>query len=329
MNTRERFKAVMNFQPFDRFPIVEWAGWWDKTVERWHKEGLPVNLSDRYEINRYLGMDIYKQIWVPVRTQKCPGPVSYGAPIIHNLQEYQSISKYLYPSLSDESKNFFKNFGKEQEKGEIVLWFTLDGFFWFARTLLGIEPHLYSFYDQTELIHKINNDLSNWMIKIIEEICSICIPDFMTFAEDMSYNNGPMISKEIFDEFMAPYYRKIVPIFKKWEILSIIDSDGNITIPASWFEEVDLDGILPLERQSGLDIVKLRADHPKMRFIGHFDKMTMNKGEQAMRKEFERLLPVASKGGFIISCDHQTPPGVSYQDYLLYLRLFKEYAYIK
>ena len=58
----------------------------------------------------------------------------------------------------------------------------------------------------------------------------------------------------------------------------------------------------------------------------HFDKMTMNKGEAAMRAEFERLLPTAAKGGFIISCDHQTPPAVSYEDYKLYIRLFREYA---
>jgi uroporphyrinogen-III decarboxylase len=54
--------------------------------------------------------------------------------------------------------------------------------------------------------------------------------------------------------------------------------------------------------------------------------MVMNKGEAEMRKEFERLLPVAAKGGFIISCDHQTPPGVSFNDYKIYLRLFREYA---
>jgi len=54
--------------------------------------------------------------------------------------------------------------------------------------------------------------------------------------------------------------------------------------------------------------------------------MTMNKGEAAMRAEFERLLPTAKKGGFLISCDHQTPPGVSYEEYKLYLSLFREYA---
>ena len=78
-----------------------------------------------------------------------------------------------------------------------------------------------------------------------------------------------------------------------------------------------------------MDIAQLRAAHPRMRFIGHFDKLTMNQGEAAMRAEFERLLPTAARGGFIISCDHQTPPGVSLENYRLYLRLFHEYAAIR
>ena len=40
MNHVERFRAVMNFQPVDRLPRWEWAMWWDKTIERWHAEGL-------------------------------------------------------------------------------------------------------------------------------------------------------------------------------------------------------------------------------------------------------------------------------------------------
>ena len=54
--------------------------------------------------------------------------------------------------------------------------------------------------------------------------------------------------------------------------------------------------------------------------------LTMTKGEDVMREEFERLLPTAAKGGFLISCDHQTPPGVSYSDYQIYISLFRECA---
>jgi uroporphyrinogen-III decarboxylase len=148
----------------------------------------------------------------------------------------------------------------------------------------------------------------------------------MTFAEDMSYNHGSMLSKELYDEFMHPYYSRVLPALKKRGIRSIIDSDGDVSVPAHWFEASGLEGILPLERQAGVDIAKLRTDHPSMLFIGHFDKMTMDKGEAAMRAEFERLLPVAAKGGFLISCDHQTPPGVSLENFNIYLKLFREYA---
>ena len=97
-------------------------------------------------------------------------------------------------------------------------------------------------------------------------------------------------------------------------------------MPAAWFRDAGIKGILPLERQAGVDVAVLREKFPDMRFIGCFDKMTMNRGEAAMRAEFERLLPVAKKGGLIISVDHQTPPGVSYKEYLTFLSLFREYA---
>jgi uroporphyrinogen-III decarboxylase len=84
-------------------------------------------------------------------------------------------------------------------------------------------------------------------------------------------------------------------------------------------------GVLPLERRAGVEGLKLRASsRPAM--IGHYDKMVMNRGEAAIRAEFERLLPLMKTGGFIPSVDHQTPPGVSLDQYRLYLRLLEEYT---
>ena len=59
--------------------------------------------------------------------------------------------------------------------------------------------------------------------------------------------------------------------------------------------------------------------------IGHYDKMVMNKGENKIRNEFERLRALTSTGGFIPSVDHQTPPGVSLEEYRTYLRILREY----
>jgi len=325
MKARERFHAILRFEPVDRLPLLEWAPWWDKTIERWHAEGLPAELNNRYDICRHFGLDIYRQDRFIPRTPTCPQAVSHGAGIIENEAEYERIREQLFPEDPVNAERW-GNWAEEQRHGDVVLWFMVDGFFWFPRTLLGIERHLFAFYDQPELMHRINQDLCDWILMVVDRVCGFCTPDFMTFAEDMSYNNGPMLSRELFDEFMRPYYNRVVPVLRKCGILPIVDSDGDITHATPWFETAGIGGMLPLERQSGVDIGTLRANHPDMVFIGHFDKMTMNQGEVAMRNEFERLLPTAVHGGFLPSCDHQTPPGVSYEDYLLYLDLYREYA---
>ncbi|MEW6749370.1 MAG: uroporphyrinogen decarboxylase family protein [Candidatus Latescibacterota bacterium] len=325
MDSRQRFHACMSFQPFDHLPLVEWAGWWNQTIDRWHREGLPESLTDRYDICRHFGLEVYRQEWFRPRGPACPSPPSHGAGILADEAGYEAVRPHLYPLPAVDPRRW-EEWAAEQERGESVLWFTLDGFFWLARTLLGIERHLYAFYDQPVLMHRMNADLAEYNLRVIEEVCSVCTPDFMTFGEDLSYNHGPMLSEGLFEEFLAPYYRRLVPELQRRGILAIVDSDGDVTVPAYWFERVGLDGILPLERQAGVDMARLRAEHPRMHFIGHFDKMVMHQGEAALRAEFERLLPVAAQGGYLISCDHQTPPGVSYRDYQLYVRLFREYA---
>ena len=334
MNTRERFQAVMDFRPFDRLPLLEWAGWWGVTTDRWREEGLPVErrevyADDRYAICAHFGLDIYKQEQFSA-LRNCPrgaGRQGRQAGILAAAGEYDIARSFMYPDTATVvDRELWSSWAGQQERGEVVLWFMLDGFFWLPREVLGVERHLHAFFDEPELIHRMNSELAEWNVKLVEEICSVCTPDFMTFAEDMAYNHGSMLSKEMFDEFMKPYYEQVVPALKEHGILAMIDSDGDVTAPTQWFEEAGLQGMLPLERQAGVDLATVRDALPEMRFIGHFDKMTMDKGEARIRAEFERLLPIAAKGGFLIGCDHQTPPNVSFEDYQLYISLFREYA---
>ncbi len=326
MTNRERFHAVMNFQPFDRLPLIEWAIWWDETLDRWFDEGLPQ--GDQADIFRYFGLDDHRQDWFRSLRNTAPVPEHDGAGLISNEDDYEALKPHLYP-LDDDwpvKREQWQSWAEDQARGDSIIWITLEGFFWFPRVLFGIEPHFYAFYDQPDLMHRINRENAAWMLRIIDRVCDYCVPDFMTFAEDMSYNHGAMLSKELFDEFMRPYYDMVVPVLRERGIHTIIDSDGDVTVPIDWFDEAGLEGVLPLERQAGVDLAAIRQKHPRMRFIGHYDKMVMHRGEKAMRQEFERLLPVAAQGGFIPSCDHQTPPAVSVEDYKLYMKLFREYA---
>jgi len=327
MDNRTRFRRLMRFESVDRLPHVEWAGWWDKTIARWHQEGLPGELTEAGEIREYLGLDVYRQRWISPRKPTLPAPPGHGLGVATTMDDYLRVKEHLYPEPHEAiDRQTVEAWAKRQATGEMVVWISLDGFFWFPRTLMGIERHLYSFFEDPELMHAMNEDLLAFNLRVLDAFCAICVPDFMTFGEDMSYNNGPMISKDLFDTFMAPYYRRIVPRLHEYGILPFIDTDGDIAQLIPWFGAVGVDGFLPLERQAGCDLAAFRRGHPKTRYIGAFDKMVMNQGERAIRAEFERLLPVMKQGGYIPSCDHQTPPGVSFEDYRLYLRLMQEYC---
>lgn len=46
MINRERFLKILKFErPDDRLPMVEWAAWWDKTMDRWTEEGVPKDMT--------------------------------------------------------------------------------------------------------------------------------------------------------------------------------------------------------------------------------------------------------------------------------------------
>ena len=121
----------------------------------------------------------------------------------------------------------------------------------------------------------------------------------MTIAEDMSYNNGPMISQQTFEEFLAPYYRKLMTRAKELNLLTIVDTDGDVTMLVPWLQAVGVDGVLPLERQAGVDACRLRQLYPNLRMVGHYNKLVMNQGEAAIRAEFDRIVPLMKSGGFI------------------------------
>ena len=328
MTASARFAAYLAGKPVDRAPVMEWAPWWNLTVERWLRDGLPQEYAGYEALQGYFGLDKCLQTSVSPQTAATPRPASYGLGILEDTEDYETnVKPTLFPDPGNVLPAAHYDFLQStHDRGDTVHFFTVEGFFWYPRTLFGIENHLYSFYDEPELYKQLCEDYADWLVRVFRSVFAKYRFDFMSFAEDMSYNNGPMISKALFDEFLAPFYRKVIPVIHEYGIPVFIDSDGDITMAVDWYAEVGADGMFPLERQAGVDVSVYLEKQPDMAFLGHYDKMCMKHGEEAMRAEFERLLPSMRRGKFIPSVDHQTPPDVPLDYYRVYVRLLREYA---
>lgn len=316
---------MMNFQPVDRLPRWEWAMWWDETIANWKRQGLPHNLNTVFDIAEYFGLDPYQQFWFSTTDPTIDAIQHHVEGIVSNMDDYLKLRPGFFPDHGHAIRSMAR-WAERQSRGEAVVWITLEGCFWFPRTLMGFTKISLAFYDQPELIHRINQDLTDFNLRILDEVERVCVPTFAIIAEDMSYNNGPMISEKHFTEFIAPYYRQIVPRLLEKNIIPLVDTDGNVTRLVPWLLAEGIRGVLPLERQAGADGTTLGRKHPNLCMVGHFDKMVMDKGEPALRAEFERLLPLMRRGGFIPSIDHQTPPHVTIDQYRVYRRLLDEYT---
>ncbi len=317
---RGRFADVLNGRrPADRLPLVEWAPWWDLTLARWQAEDPSLTGLSGLGLQERFGLD--PMVCLDAAPRLPPGDLPRDA------ADYEKLRPRLFAQeIIEDVKDAAAALRERHRRGELIVRLWLDGFFWFPRRLLGIERHLFAFHDEPRLMRRMNEDLADFNLRVVQELFPLLTPDMAGFAEDMSCKHGPMISATAFREFLAPFYRLTVPAIRARGTHVLVDSDGDVTALLPWLESVGVEGVYPLERQAGTDLARLRRRHPAFLFLGGFDKMTMSRGEGAMRAEFERLLPVMRAGRYVPAVDHQTPPEVSLDNYRLYLRLFREYA---
>ena len=324
---RQRFLDAIHFKkPQDHLPKLEWAAWWDVTYNRFLAEGLPEGMSFNQSL-RYFGLEVMQGFGVPIFWTGAPQP-DHRSGVIENEDDYHRIRDKVFCDEAIEAtvQNVIKPLKEASDRGEIITRMCIDGFFWCPRTFFGIENHLYSFYDYPELYHEICRDALEFHIKSIEAVCQVLTPYMACVSEDMSYNGGPMLSYDTYKEFVYPYYLKLFPVLKKHGIKIFIDSDGKLEGMIPWLIEAGAEGILPLERQAMVDVAFIRDNYPDFCMMGGFDKTVLQHGEAAIRAEFERLLPVMRKGGYVPTMDHQTPPDCSLENYKTYARLYDEYT---
>lgn len=363
MNDREKFIKIMHFEKVNEIPVWENLGFWPETIEKWKNKGLPRDItSESYpELCEYFGLSRIGRPWIPVDI----GPIprfekeiieenndtriminEEGVKLKESKKKGSSVPQYLeFPVKNrhdfekikerydwDTKERFAEDFDKkvaEIKKGNWPLRFHMEGFFGQLRNWMGFEALLLAYYDDPELLRDVSDFWAGFYVNMLEKTIERVNIDYATIWEDMAYKNGPMISPQLFREFMTPYYKKITEVLKGKGIdIIFVDTDGNCTELIPLFLEAGVTGMYPFEVQAGMDIVKLRKRYPRLQIIGGLNKRVLIEGDRE-KIEREILLKVPfliSQGGYIPSLDHAVPPDISLKNYKHYLSILKKVA---
>ncbi len=214
----------------------------------------------------------------------------------------------------------------EKAKQGYVMVQRVIGGYMFLRSLMGPEGLLYMFFDDPDLIHACMQQWLELNDAIIAEHQKHVSFDEVFFGEDICYNMGPLISPAMIEEFLMPYYRKLVGHMRarnmdqERHLFMQLDTDGKAEpVIDLYAKHVGMDIMSPFEVASGCDVVDLRKKYPDLVMIHGIDKRILAKSKEAIDKELERIIPfMKSKGGYIPACDHGVPPEVSLENYLHY-----------
>jgi hypothetical protein len=210
-------------------------------------------------------------------------------------------------------------------QGRIIVQDLIGGYM-YLRSLIGPETLLYAFYDMPDVIH---DCMKTWLTlaeTIITRHQQHVTIDELFFGEDICYNHGSLISPEMMQEFILPYYQQLIASLRSRQIdphrhLYVqIDTDGfaDPVIPI-YRDSIGMDIMSPFEVASGCDVVAVRQRYPDLVLTGGIDKRVLAQTPRDIDRMLERIIPfMREQGGYIPTCDHGVPTEVSYRNYLHY-----------
>jgi hypothetical protein len=363
MTNRERFRAAMAFEPVDRPCHVEW-GFWEETHTRWKGEGLPADITFPAFSGLSSGIDLFEHFGVTRFGYLLPGqyflpafqpavlsededflvertergvvqkvnkrnrtiPMFLEYPV-KDRADYERLKERLQPQVAKRyPANWDLAAAELRAQDHTVTCTHMDGFFGYPRELMGLEGYLFQLNDDPQFVRNLIEDRVAFYELVYERALRDARPDFAFIWEDMCYRNGPLISPEMFREFLLPAYQRLTAFIRDMGVSTIIvDSDGDINKLIPLWLEGGVTGLLPFEVRAGMDVTRIGEEFPRLQILGGIDKNEIAKGHEAIDKELGRVLPaMLRRGGYAVALDHWVPPAISLDDYRYFVRRVKD-----
>jgi hypothetical protein len=201
------------------------------------------------------------------------------------------------------------------------------GFLGMPRHLMGTEGLFFALYDDPALVKDINEFFLGFVMEYWDRIIPAVRPDCVMIWEDMASATGSMIGPEAFEEFLSPYYRRIIDFFRQHGVANIhVDSDGFIEDLIPLWVGLGVTGLFPMERKAGNDLERIRRRFPRLQLLGGVDKRILDerKGPADIEEELARVRVILAQGGFVPHVDHHVPDDACWRNFSLYRRRLNE-----
>lgn len=249
-----------------------------------------------------------------------PGVVSIPAEIGTSMTGREAWEELYLPKLKWTAKRvnteYIKSLADDTNR-EIPIGLHCGSLIGYMRNLLGVEQLSYLYADDEELYAEIVDTLAGICYQGVKTALETGAKfDYAHFWEDICFKNGPLVSPFVFEDYVAPHYKKITDLLTKYGIdIVSVDCDGCIdTLVPIWLKN-GVNTMFPIEVGTwNASIAPWREKYGKMlRGVGGMNKTLFARDRKAIDEEVERLKGLISLGGYIPCPDHRIAPDAKFE----------------
>jgi hypothetical protein len=321
MDSRERFKRVSQGLNVDRVPLFE-EETRPEVLSAWHRQGLSRDVTEE-NFRAFFSIDRleYIYLWFEPR----PGALRAGSDFQRIEDGYRNdIPDFRRPDYWEKKA---REYGKRNFPLGITGWrgFMLP-LFSREREWDSLQDVLLSLYDFPQLVKRTLSLVAECHMETIHLALRYLDFDFGVVLEPIASPAGPVISPQMFREFVLPHYRTIVDFFHGNGIDTVIFRSmcdvGSLLTP---IVESKVDGLWIGQVHGVIDYLKLRRENPNLLLLGGIDATTMLRDPAAISNEVGRQVPVLVQGGrYLPGLDDRPRENIPYGNYRHYRRALQD-----
>ncbi|MFA5562065.1 MAG: uroporphyrinogen decarboxylase family protein [Eubacteriales bacterium] len=339
LTSRERFLRAIKRQEVDRIPLYDSA--WAGTVERWHREGMPANVTWQ----KFFGFDIRHAYMLEnsplyettvleeTETYKIQ-KTKWGATLKffkHQDSTPQFLEYYITsPERWEEAKarmkatpdridwdylkSAYPTWERNGEYRQLNLWFGFDVTHSWST---GLENVLIGMYEDPDWIRDMFDHYLSVQLELAEMILAAGYKfDGIHWPDDMGYKEKGFFSPDIYRELLKPYHKKATDWAHEHGMVVELHSCGYIEPLIPDLIDIGIDCLHPIEVKAGMDPVKIKQTYGReLAMRGGINALLWNHPDQ-LEAEVRRVIPILKEGsGYIYSTDHSIPNSASLADF--------------
>lgn len=350
MDSRERVLRVLSGDIPDRVPLTD--GYWQTTVERWHREGLPQEVSS----NSYFGTDEIvfigadESMQFPERVLKedrlsrtywdsngalrkdlhtSDGWTSQWLDFTIKTEEDWDKHKHRMAfNASRVPDTALETYRRARAEGKFVCCSNHACFHptWMR---VGMVNELMLMLEKPDFMNELMAAHAQLVIDTYEGMRRMGIEfDGVRMADDLGYQGAPLISPELYRQIVFPHHKRICDHVAERGLKTTLHSDGHVGPLIPHLLEAGFVALHPLEAKAGLDVRTLKAQYgDRLVLWGNIDVRELAKGKEEIEHEIVSKITVAKEnGGYIYHSDHSVPNNVSFENYCFAIDLVKRHG---